>query len=216
MPLWKRTWARVAAAAFIVVGIAVAVIVDGARTGTNWNIPDDTDGIGLAEASLTPSATTVSDGAAVVDTTGPSPSPAPAPLQPRPAEPTEGVSDDNAYRLAVIEVNGRISEELDTLTGLLVFPRYDDPAWSADVTAVLDAMGDSARQARTITAPPAFSQAHATWLEGIGSFEWAAQNLRRAIVGPDEALMRDCIDHMETASARFKSATALMAEVDTH
>lgn len=211
MPLWQRTrtWLVVAV---IVVGLGVAAVVAGARTDAERTPPDDPGAVVMEEADGTPGTTTVAAGRAVVAAPGPRSSTAPTLSQTKPDE----VVDDNAYRMAVMDVNGRISEELDELTGLLVLARYDDRAWSTEVTAVLDAMGDSARQARTITAPPAFSQAHATWLEGIDSFEWAAQNLRRAIVGPDEALMRDCIDHIETASTRFKSATGSMAEVDTH
>ena len=63
--------------------------------------------------------------------------------------------------------------------------------------------------------PPEFVRAHAAWLEGIESYDWAAENLAIAFVGPDETLMRECFDHIETASARFESAAASLAEADT-
>lgn len=63
--------------------------------------------------------------------------------------------------------------------------------------------------------PPEFVRAHAAWLESIESYDWAAENPAIAFVGPDETLMRECFDHIETASARFESAAASLAEADT-
>jgi hypothetical protein len=53
--------------------------------------------------------------------------------------------------LAVIEVNGLISGQLDDLTSQLVRARYEDQAWVAETTSVLSAMGAVAAKARGIT-----------------------------------------------------------------
>lgn len=207
MPLWQRPWVRVAVATVIVSFAITAIIAEG-RSGPESTPP--AGGVSTLKPSVAPATGVTLDSDSAVDTTVSSQA-----LTQTPAPPSEPVSgtDDNAYRLAIIDVNDRVSDELDELTGLLVLPRYGDSAWNADMRTVLEAMSDTARQARTITAPPAFGDAHSTWLEGIDSFDWAAQNMRGAIVGPDEALMGECIDHIETASTRFRAAAALMAEI---
>ena len=126
-----------------------------------------------------------------------------------------GIEGDNSYRLAVVEVNNEIARQLGALTDLLVVPEYDDEAWLDQVGSVLTSMEMASGAARVLKAPDKYAKYHAAWLEGIDSYEWAAQNMRQAIRTQDYALMRACTDRLARASSDFREATGLLQQVDT-
>jgi hypothetical protein len=132
-----------------------------------------------------------------------------------PAAGPRGLSDADRYRLAVIEVNNRVTGQLDNLTNQLVASRYEDPTWVADTTSVLSAMVAVAAKARSIVPTTGYEDAHAAWMEGIASYDWAARNMTVAIQGPDYDLMNECTTRLGSASASFRRATELMQKVGT-
>lgn len=123
-------------------------------------------------------------------------------------------SEADSYRSAVIGVNDQIGRQLARLTDQLVSARYEDEAWVAETKSVLAEMSATVRQARTIVPTAGLETAHAAWMEGIESYDWAAQNMIPAIEGPDFELMRQCTDRMTGASTSFQRAMELMQQAE--
>ncbi|MBW6468610.1 MAG: hypothetical protein K0B85_05575 [Coriobacteriia bacterium] len=121
---------------------------------------------------------------------------------------------EQAYRVAVIELNTEIAERLDELTGHLIAARYGDAQWLSDTRATLSGMRDTAAKARQVSVPPMYDQVHEAWMEGIESYDWAAQNYAIAIEGPDYSLMERCTARLEDASSSLRRATVLLQEME--
>jgi hypothetical protein len=120
----------------------------------------------------------------------------------------------NQYRTEVISVNQAIAARLDVLTRQLVTARYGDRAWVTQTKRVLAGMHEDAARARAISAPAGFEEVHATWREGIDSYDGAATNLALAVEGGDGALMSGCAGQLEIASKCLRRAMVLLDQAE--
>lgn len=126
---------------------------------------------------------------------------------------SQKMSASDEYRASIVETNNAIGRQLDGLTDHLIDARYDDEKWVAETLSILADMSETADDARSMAPPGEYSASHETWIQGIDAYDWAADNMRPAIEGPDFDLMNQCSDHLVQASAKFKQATNMMQEV---
>lgn len=197
-----------------VLGVALVV------TGLAMGAPDERQAARQpAEAGSSAPADVPSDSDAEVPDAGDEAPAAPDAEEPdgvpvtKPAAAPDTPEAEQTYRVAVIALNTEIAERLDELTGHLIAARYGEAQWLSDTRATLSGMRDTAAKAREVGVPPSYAQVHEAWMEGIESYDWAAQNYAIAIEGPDYALMERCTARLEDASSSLRRATMLLQQM---
>lgn len=116
------------------------------------------------------------------------------------------------YRRSVVAINMKISAQMESVTKVLVEHEKADAERAAAIEATLAEMQRTADAARTIEAPAEVEDAHEIWLRGIGSYDWAAENMYRAVSASDYDLLSECTGRLGEASRYFRTATQMLAQ----
>jgi micrococcal nuclease len=137
----------------------------------------------------------------------------PAP-QPPPSAPQQGFTpEEQAYATTVAGEAFALEASFQRFADLMQTPRIGQDDWTIQVAAELALWKQTYADAQQLTPPPVFADIHSVWLQALGLYASAADDIANGIDNLDIDLIYAAAAKLDQATALVEQATQMLEEI---